>query len=278
MLARLAQGLPIAALLGLGGCVLPAGSEPLRLFESSLRLAEAAQPGAETTTTSWFVPSRVKLGNRMLQISGRLEVDPEGPAPPRQVIVRVRILNAATGKVRKRYRLVVERSPENGFRESKKFPKIVAGESLVTVSVEPVGRELVEGAEVSLCIDVARKRGELERFASCAVGDAASTLSGIQVSVFSGSCAVSGCHDRVTAERGLVLESGESFANLVGVLATQSPAELRVRPGDPDRSYLIKKLRGTNNIGGRMPLGGPFLTEEEIAGVAEWIENGARDN
>ena len=267
------------AALTVAACVLPSGSEDLRILESSWRIERQLEAGVETLTASWLVPAKVKLGNRFLQVSGRLSARaPDGSPLPRRVIVCVDILDAATGERRKRYRLVVDRSPENGFREVKKFPKIVAGDSLVTVTVEPVGTEIPAGVELTLCVDVVGRRVDLSGFPSCAAGGAPTTLAGIQVSVFSGTCAVSGCHDSITAERGLVLETGQSWANLVGVRATQSPAELRVRAGDSERSYLVKKLRGTNNIGGRMPLGGPFLTETQIAGIVEWIEKGALDN
>ncbi len=270
--------LGLSGLLGamFGACALPRGDE-VRVFESSLRLERAVAEGVETRVASWAVPARVKLGNRLLQISGRLATDDDSDLPA-EVIVRAEIVNLSTGEVRRRFRAIVDRSPENGFRKSKKFPRAVAGESLVTVSVEPVGSELPAGAGIDLCLDVVAKRGELEGFASCAAGGAATTLAGIQVSVFSGRCATSGCHDSVTAEQGLVLEAGQSFAHLIDVPVTQAPGERRVRPGDPARSYLVRKLRGTNNIGGRMPLGGPFLTEQEIAGVVEWIENGASND
>ena len=51
----------------------------------------------------------------------------------------------------------------------------------------------------------------------------------------------------------------------------------RVAPGDPERSYLILKLRGAPEITGqRMPLDGPpYLTPGQIDGIAAWIRAGA---
>lgn len=247
------------------------------MFEASWRLDQEIVEGQEALVAAWVVPGRVKLGERLLQVSGRLRAEDQTPLP-REVVVRVEIQSLETGRIRKRYRQIVDRSPEDGFREAKKLPKSVAEGSLIKLTVEPFGAELPGGTGITLCLDVVRKRNQLDDFASCAVGDAASTLSGIQLGVFSGRCATSGCHDSATAENGLVLEAGQSLANLIDVPVTQSPAESRVRPGDPDRSYLVKKLRGTNRIGGRMPLGGPFLSDEEIAGVVEWIEHGARND
>ncbi|MFQ5525318.1 MAG: c-type cytochrome [Thermoanaerobaculia bacterium] len=267
----------LASLLA-GGCILPGDPGARRIFQSSWRLDNEISEGEETLVATWTVPGRVKLGHRLLQASGRLRGADENTLLPQEVVVRVEIQNIDTGQTRKRYRLIVDRSPEDGFRKSKRFPKSVAQDSLVTVSVEPLGSALAAGTGITLCIDLVRKRNQLDEFPSCAVGTAATTLSGIQLSVFSGRCATSGCHDSITAANGLNLEGGRSFANLIDVPVTQSPGELRVRPGDSERSYLVRKLRGTNNIGGRMPLGGPFLADEEIAGVAEWIAQGARDN
>jgi hypothetical protein len=242
-----------------------------------LRLARQIPEGEPYLVTSWAVPSKVKLENRVLQVSGRFEAD-GGAQLPAEVIVRTEISKLESGVVVDKLRLIVERSAENGFRRSKKFPKTVAAGSLVTVTVEPVGSDLPQGAGLRLCVDLVNKKRDLEAFPSCAAGGAATTLSGIQVSILSGRCARSGCHDRVTAEQGLILEPGESFGRLVNVSAVQFPPDRRVRPGQPERSYLVKKLRGSAQIGGRMPLGGPFLTDEELAGVVEWIENGAADN
>ncbi|MCP4203827.1 MAG: hypothetical protein GY769_18055 [bacterium] len=263
--------------VALGGCNLLTSAEEPRILELSFRLERQINEGERHPVASWAVPAKIKLKNRLLQVSGRIEA-PDGARLPAEVIVRTTIVNLETGASLKTFRLIVDRSAENGFRKSKKFSKTVAANSLVTVTMEPVGSDLPKGTSLSLCLDAVRKRNELENFPSCAAGNAATTLSGIQVSVFSGRCAVSGCHDSATAEQGLILEPGESFGRLVNVSAVQFPPDRRVRPGDPGRSYLVKKLRGSAPIGGRMPLGGPFLTDAELAGVIEWIENGAADN
>ena len=270
-------GLALSVPAVVAACSLPGGSEGRRFFESSWTLDRELAEAQETVVATWVLPGRLRLRDRLLQISGRFRAE-EDIDLPREVVVRVEIADMATGTVRKRYRQIVDRSPEDGFRKSKTFPKSVAAESLVTLSVEPIGAPLAAGTGILLCLDLVRKRNQLDEFASCAAGGEPTTLSGIQIGVFSGRCATAGCHDSVTAERGLVLEPGSSFESLVDVPASQSPTQLRVRPGDPDRSYLVRKLRGTNSIGGRMPLGGPFLTDAEIAGVVEWIEQGARDN
>lgn len=111
-------------------------------------------------------------------------------------------------------------------------------------------------------------------------GGMAFTFSQIQAQIFTPTCAKAGCHVTGIAPLGLVLEPGQSFRNLVRVRAQGNPTLNRVEPGDPERSYLIKKLRGDPDIvGDRMPQDGPpFLTPEEVAGIAGWIRAGAPEN
>jgi mono/diheme cytochrome c family protein len=42
-------------------------------------------------------------------------------------------------------------------------------------------------------------------------------------------------------------------------------------------SLIVKKLKGTATIGSRMPLGGPYLTADEIQIVVQWIMEGAKE-
>ena len=48
--------------------------------------------------------------------------------------------------------------------------------------------------------------------------------------------------------------------------------------GNPDDSYLIKKLLGTAQIGERMPLGGDAISAADLNTIRLWITEGARDN
>lgn len=95
----------------------------------------------------------------------------------------------------------------------------------------------------------------------------------IQNTIFTPIC--TGCHAGANAPAGLRLESGASYALLVGVASTEVPAVMRVSPGNPDASYLVQKIEGTAAVGGRMPLGGPPLSAANIALVREWIADGA---
>ena len=53
----------------------------------------------------------------------------------------------------------------------------------------------------------------------------------------------------------------------------------RVLPGDPDNSFVVHKLEGTDlNGSARMPFGGPFLDQPTIDTVRAWITQGALNN
>lgn len=102
----------------------------------------------------------------------------------------------------------------------------------------------------------------------------AATLSSIQVNVFDAFCIV--CHSGANAPQGLRLDAASSFTSLVSVKSRQQGSLLLVAPGDPDRSYLIRKLEGSAAEGAQMPLGGPPLPQSTIDFVRQWIAEGAQ--
>ena len=106
---------------------------------------------------------------------------------------------------------------------------------------------------------------------------AAFTFSEVQARVFTPSCARSGCHAASTGSGGLVLEEGRSYGEIVGRPSIQNASLNRIEPGDPERSYLIKKLRGDADItGARMPQDSPgSLTREQMDGIVGWVLAGA---
>ena len=101
----------------------------------------------------------------------------------------------------------------------------------------------------------------------------AATLESIQVNVFDATCTV--CHSGAAAPLGLRLDADNSFVGLVGTPSRQVGSLLRVEPGNPDRSYLIRKLEGTAAEGEPMPLGGPPIAQATIDFVRQWILDGA---
>lgn len=101
----------------------------------------------------------------------------------------------------------------------------------------------------------------------------APTLASIQANVFDPFCVV--CHAGANAPQGLRLDAASSFTSLVSVRSRQDGSLLLVAPGEPDRSYLVRKLEGTASEGEQMPLGGPSLPQSTIDFVRQWITEGA---
>jgi len=100
---------------------------------------------------------------------------------------------------------------------------------------------------------------------------AQTTLSVVQSQIFTPLC--SGCHP---ANAGLDLRPGQTFASAVNVASSQQPALLRVAPGNPDDSYLYRKINGGPGITGvQMPRFGPPLTQAQRDLIREWILAGA---
>ena len=97
----------------------------------------------------------------------------------------------------------------------------------------------------------------------------------IQDNVFTPIC--TRCHIGASAPEGLQLDAAHSYALLVSVPSTEQPNVLRVSPGNPDGSYIVRKLQGTAGIsGGQMPLGGPYLPQSTIDVIRQWISDGAQ--
>ncbi len=97
----------------------------------------------------------------------------------------------------------------------------------------------------------------------------------IQDNVFTPICTK--CHIGAGAPQGLQLDSTHSYAMLVGVASAEQSNVLRVAPGAPDSSYIIRKLQGTPGISGvQMPADGPpYLPQSTIDVIRQWITNGA---
>jgi hypothetical protein len=96
-----------------------------------------------------------------------------------------------------------------------------------------------------------------------------------QANVFTPTCATAACHTAIGAQAGLVLDPGASWANLVNVTSSQNMLLTRVIPMNPDGSFLIHKLEGTQTVGGQMPANCPPLQQSTIQVIRLWIQNGA---
>lgn len=83
------------------------------------------------------------------------------------------------------------------------------------------------------------------------------------------------CHER--GEGGLTMGSSPaSFREAVVLQVSRCFDRPYVAPGDPDVSYLVRKVEGAAGIcGSRMPYGREPLSAGEIAALRKWIADGA---
>jgi len=106
--------------------------------------------------------------------------------------------------------------------------------------------------------------------------DPTATLTRVQNEIFTPSCALSACHDSQTQQQQLILEPGKSFANVVNRPSTEISSLMRIRPMDPDNSYLYLKVTGSPRIiADRMPQGRTPLSEAQLKLIRDWIRRGA---
>ena len=98
--------------------------------------------------------------------------------------------------------------------------------------------------------------------------------------LFQSKCGTSACHAGSEPKAELDLVSPGVYERMVNVPATQCDGRVRVDPREPNASFLIEKLRGTQPAacGDRMPFVS-FLTGAEIACVQRWVfdQSGALD-
>jgi hypothetical protein len=156
------------------------------------------------------------------------------------------------------------------------------GEDVLAMNTEPYRRVCRRAlALVVLLAGCGTVKTPTEPPADGPGGVPAFTFTQIQTQIFTPTCAKSGCHAASTGgQQGLVLDSGVSYGLLVNHPATENSTLDRVEPGAPERSYLILKLRGDPSItGDRMPQDGPpYLSTDQIEGIAAWIRAGAPNN
>jgi hypothetical protein len=108
-----------------------------------------------------------------------------------------------------------------------------------------------------------------------------STFEQMQRHIFTPTCALPTCHNVAQGEHQLSLAPGEAYAQLVGVAPANPVANgagmLRVDPGSPANSFLVKKLGGEllEGEGLRMPRDLKKLHHLHLELIEEWIAAGA---
>lgn len=104
-------------------------------------------------------------------------------------------------------------------------------------------------------------------------GPLTATFESIQDNVFTPICSV--CHAGGAAPEGMRLDAANSYAMIVDVPSVEVPSHFRIKPGDPDNSYLVQKIEGHAAVGAQMPFGGPPLPAATIATIRQWVSDGA---
>lgn len=154
--------------------------------------------------------------------------------------------------------------------------------------VDSTGSDATEGPELP---DAAGSEGAGEDASDLAAGDgpdlggadgepacnAKPELEWLEQEYFAGSCTFSSCHSAKKKAGGLVLEPGKARASLVGIPALNLGAkgQHRVKPGDPDGSYLLRRV-SQDLDGGLMPLGATEPVDPcAIEALRKWIAAGA---
>lgn len=108
-------------------------------------------------------------------------------------------------------------------------------------------------------------------------GPVTASFQSIQDNVFTPIC--SKCHIGASAPEGLQLDAAHSYNLLVGVPSVEDPSLLRVKPNDPDDSYMVHKIEGAPGIvGGQMPLNETPLPQATIQAIRQWITDGAANS
>ena len=108
--------------------------------------------------------------------------------------------------------------------------------------------------------------------------------------IFDQSCALAGCHVGPVPTENLDLSAGVSYKQIVGVNALEVPRLKRVKPGDPDASYLVQKVEAAPGLT-TMPLGcqglpcgaagqngARCLCPDQIAAIRQWVLECAPNN
>ncbi|MDX2167130.1 MAG: hypothetical protein SF182_08710 [Deltaproteobacteria bacterium] len=163
------------------------------------------------------------------------------------------------------------------------------GEATVAELVEAVELALADGSIESCRVldasaDAAITVDELVRAVAASLdgcpAQLPATLAEIQSTIFTPTCAITTCHNAAAAAGDLVLAAGASHAELVGVApdiaAAGDAGLLRVTAGDPDSSFLYRKLVGPRpEWGSRMPLNGACMPVEQLDQIRRWIVAGA---
>jgi hypothetical protein len=92
------------------------------------------------------------------------------------------------------------------------------------------------------------------------------------VSIFKANCSTAGCHRGSYPKKKLNLEADKFLQATLNVASQEVGSLKRVDTKNPEKSYLLMKIKGEKGIKGwRMPDDAPPLKKEEIKTIEDWI-------
>ncbi len=103
------------------------------------------------------------------------------------------------------------------------------------------------------------------------------TFDRIRQQIFAQSCAISACHDSESSTGNLILLPGAAYSQLVSVVPDNAAAAgaglERILPGDPDLSFLYRKIIDDLEVGwgDAMPFGEQPLSADQTELIRLWI-------
>lgn len=112
-------------------------------------------------------------------------------------------------------------------------------------------------------------------------GSVEPNIDDIQQHILTPACATSGCHDSQDRAGDLDLSTAQvSYDSMVNVRSkipvARAQGWVMVKPGDPDRSFLVRKLEGPGvGEGDPMPSSAQELHPYYVDVIRQWIEMGA---
>ncbi len=90
--------------------------------------------------------------------------------------------------------------------------------------------------------------------------------------IFKANCAITGCHRGTHPKKDLNLEPDKFLPYTVNVASQEKKELKRVDTTNPEKSYLLMKIKGEKGIkGSRMPDDAPPLKKEQIKAIEDWI-------
>jgi len=101
-------------------------------------------------------------------------------------------------------------------------------------------------------------------------------LTDLQAKVFSPRCSTCHIGGGTSLPSSMDLSNAQAtYTSLVGRASLEVDGLERVMAGMADESYVVHKIEGTQRVGSRMPFRGEPLSDEAIAAIRQWIDQGA---